>query len=51
MFCNIKRMYIFWQLRPKYEHPSLIFGNFISLFVSILCLKQVFDIGPKEVYY
>ena len=35
---------MFWQLRSKYEHPRLIFGNFISFFVFILHLKQVFDI-------
>ena len=40
---------MFWQLWPKYEHPNLICSNFISFFVSILCLKQVFDI--KKLFF
>ena len=47
--CNIKHKYKFWQLRPKFEHPSLIFGNFMSFFVSIFCLVIV--MGKKGVMF
>ena len=34
---------MFWQHWPKYEHPSLNFGYFISFFASILHSKHIFD--------